>query len=93
MFWWWREPPFWGLLSTAREQRAAGDTARGVSCLPAKAVQGAALALEGVDHVHGGHGLAARVLGVGDGVTHNVLWRLLDWLVGVLFGMSVGAAD
>ena len=44
-----------------------------VAGLAAEAVQGAALALEGVHDVHGGHGLPAGVLGVGDGVTDDVL--------------------
>merc|ERR1712137_818453 len=37
----------------------------GCGCLAAEAVQGAALALQGVHHVHGSDGLAASVLGVG----------------------------
>ena len=39
----------------------------------AEAVQRAALALEGVDHVHGGDGLPLGVLAVGDGVPDDVL--------------------
>ena len=42
-------------------------------CLATKAVQGAALALEGIDNVEGRHSLAASVLGVGHSVTHDVL--------------------
>ena len=38
-----------------------------------EAVEGPALPLEGVDHVHGGHGLALGVLGVGHGVADHVL--------------------
>merc|ERR1719281_2356331 len=49
-----------------------------VAGLAAEAVQGAALALEGVHDVHGGHGLPAGVLGVGDGVTDDVLEEHLD---------------
>ena len=41
--------------------------------LAAEAVEGAALALERVDDVHGGDGLAAGVLGVGHGVADGVL--------------------
>ena len=41
--------------------------------LGAEAVEGLALTLEGVDDVEGRHGLALGVLGVGDGVTDNVL--------------------
>lgn len=43
------------------------------SRLAAKAVEGASLALEGVDDIHGSDGLAASVLGVGDGLTNDVL--------------------
>jgi len=45
--------------------------------LTAKTVEGASLALEGVDHVHGGHGFALGVLGVGDSVTNHVLKEYL----------------
>ena len=41
--------------------------------LTAESVQGASLALEGVDDVNRGHGLAAGVLGVGHGVANNIL--------------------
>ena len=44
-----------------------------VTELAAEAVEGAALPLEGVDHVHGGDGLPLGVLGVGDGVADHVL--------------------
>ena len=41
--------------------------------LSAESVEGASLALEGVDDVHGGDGLALRVLAVRDGVADDVL--------------------
>ena len=41
--------------------------------LTAEAVQGAALAFESVDDVHGGDGLALGVLAVRDSVTDDVL--------------------
>ena len=55
-----------------------------VAGLAAEAVQGAALALEGVHDVHGGHGLPAGVLGVGDGVTDDVLEEHLEDSPGLL---------
>merc|ERR1712224_633547 len=55
-----------------------------VAGLAAEAVQGAALALEGVDDVHGSHGLPAGVLGVGDGVTDDVLKEDLEDTAGLL---------
>ena len=54
------------------------------SYLSTKAVQGTSLALEGVDHIEGGHGLAAGVLGVGDGVTDHVLKEHLKDTAGLL---------
>ncbi len=41
--------------------------------LTAEAVQGATLAFQGVDDVHGCDGLPLCVLGVGDGITDDVL--------------------
>ena len=52
--------------------------------LSAEAVEGLALALEGVDHVHGGDGLAASVLGVGDRITDDVLEEDLEDTAGLL---------
>ena len=49
-----------------------------MQCLAAEAIEGAALALERVDNVHGGHGLMARVLSVGHGVTDHVLEENLE---------------
>lgn len=54
-------------LGTAPQQR---HTAVGSA---SEAVQGATLALEGVDDVHSRHRLAPSVLGVGDRVTHHIL--------------------
>jgi hypothetical protein len=52
--------------------------------LASEAVQGAALTLEGVHDVHGGHGLPAGVLGVGHGVTNDVLEEHLQHRAGLL---------
>ena len=43
------------------------------SGLAAEAIEGAALALERMDDVHGGDGLATGVLHVGDGVMDDAL--------------------
>ncbi len=45
--------------------------------LSSESVEGASLALEGVDNVHGSDGLAASVLRVGDGVADDVLEKHL----------------
>ena len=46
--------------------------------LSTESVEGAALALEGVDDVHGGDGLPLGVLSVGDGIPDNVLEEDLE---------------
>ena len=61
--------------------------------LATEAVEGAALALEGVDDVHGGDGLAARVLGVGDGVTDDGLHEGLEDTAGLLVDQAGDALD
>ena len=57
---------------------------QGVEGLAAEAVQGAALALEGVHDVHGGDSLPLGVLGVGHGVTDDVLQEHLEHPTGLL---------
>jgi hypothetical protein len=47
--------------------------------LAAEAVQGATLALQGVDDVHGGDGLSLGVLGVGDGIADHILQEDLEY--------------
>lgn len=54
----------------ARRQHVHGEMCK---CLTAETVQGASLALQSVDDVHGGDGLPLGVLGVSDGVTDDVL--------------------
>ena len=53
-------------------------------CLTTETVEGLALTLEGVDDIHGGDGLAASVLGVGDGITDDVLKEDLEDTAGLL---------
>ena len=60
------------------------ETVENEKSLAAEAVESAALALEGVDHVHGGDGLALGVLGVGDGVADDVLQEDLQDSTGLL---------
>ena len=61
--------------------------------LAAESVQGLALALERVDNVHGGHGLSAGVLGVGDRVTDHVLQENLEDTAGLLVDEARDALD
>jgi hypothetical protein len=51
--------------------------------LAAETVESTALALEGVDDIQGGDGLALCVLGVGDGVTDNALEEGLEDTTGL----------
>ena len=51
--------------------------------LTAEAVQGATLAFQGVDDVHGCDGLPLCVLGVGDGITDDVLKENLEDTTGL----------
>ena len=55
----------------------------------AKAVEGAALALEGVADVHGRDRLAASVLRVGDGVADDGLQERLEDRAGLLVDQAV----
>ena len=59
--------------------------------LLAEAVEGAALALEGVHNIHGSDGLALGVLGVGDGVSDDVLKEGLEHAAGFLVDEAADA--
>ena len=61
--------------------------------LTAESVQGTSLALEGVDHIHGGHGLPLGVLGVGDGITDDILEENLENTTGLLVDEAGDALD
>ena len=61
--------------------------------LCAEAVERLALALERVDHIKGGHGLAAGMLSVGDRVADNVLKEGLEDTAGLFVHHSGDALD
>ena len=61
--------------------------------LSSKAVQGLALALEGIDDVHGGNGLALGVLRVRDGIPDDVLEEDLEDAAGLLVDEARDALD
>ena len=61
--------------------------------LSSKAVQGLALALEGIDDVHGGNGLALGVLRVRDGIPDDVLEEDLEDAAGLLVDEAGDALD
>ena len=52
-------------------------------CLTAKAVEGASLTFEGIHHIHGSDGLPLGMLGVGDGITDDVLKEDLEDTTGL----------
>ena len=64
-----------------------------VDGLAAEAVQSAALALEGVDDVHGGDRLPLGVFRVGDGVADHVLEEHLEHAAGLLVDEARDALD
>ena len=53
----------------------------GAAYLSTESVEGPPLPLEGVDHIHGSHGLPLGVLGVGHGVPDDVLQEHLRELL------------
>jgi hypothetical protein len=66
---------------------------RAVRCLTTEAVEGAALALEGVDDVKSSDGLAASVLSVGDSIADDVLKEHLQNTSGLLVDEAGDALD
>jgi hypothetical protein len=71
-------------LANCSNTRTAATARRGAAGLAAEAVEGTALALKRVDDVHGGDGLTASVLSVGDGVADDVLQEDLEHAAGLL---------
>jgi hypothetical protein len=67
--------------------------AAAVSRLAAEAVQGATLAFEGIDDVHGRDSLALGMLGVGDGVADDVLEKDLEHAARLLVDQARDALD
>ncbi len=66
---------------------------RNLRFLTAESVEGAALALQGVDDVHGGDSLPLGMLGVGDGVADDVLKEDLENSAGLLVDEAGDALD
>ena len=61
--------------------------------LTTESVKGLALPLKSVDNIHGSDGLPAGVLGVGDGVTDDVLKENLEDTAGLLVDQARDALD
>ena len=64
------------------------ELGRKTKCLATETVEGAALALEGVHHIHGGHGLPPGVLSVSDRVADDVLKEHLEDAAGLFVDES-----
>ena len=62
-------------------------------CLTAESVQGAALPLQSVDHIHGGDSLPLGVFGVGDGIPDDVLKEDLEDTTGLLIDEARDTLD
>ena len=62
-------------------------------CLTSETVKGLSLTLEGVDNVHSCDGLSASVLGVGDGITNDVLEEHLEDASGLFVDETGDALD
>ena len=61
--------------------------------LSAEAVEGASLSLEGVDDIEGSDSLSAGVLGVGDGISDDVLQEHLEDSSGLLVDEARDSLD
>ena len=60
------------LLEVVAFIKAVG-VVEGSNSLTTKSVESTALTLQSVDYIHGGYGLSLGVLGVGDGITDDIL--------------------
>ena len=77
---------------TNRECCSSQEQSR-VTRLSTEAIESTSLALESVDYIEGSHGLAASVLGVGDGITDNVLEEDLEDTTGLLVDQTRDTLD
>ena len=62
-------------------------------CLTAKAIEGASLPLESIDHIHSGDSLPLGVLGVGDSIPDHVLQEDLEDTSGLFVDESADSLD
>ena len=63
------------------------------ACLTAESVQSTSLALQSVDDIHSCDGLPLGVLGVGDGITDDVLKENFEYASGLLVDESRDTLD
>jgi hypothetical protein len=62
-------------------------------CLSSETVKSAALTLESIDNVHGGHGLTASMLSVGDGISDDILKEHLENTTSLFVNKTRNALD
>ncbi|KAJ0566614.1 hypothetical protein HanIR_Chr06g0275611 [Helianthus annuus] len=63
---------------TLKQNTNPTDLQSTTKTLTAETVQGTALSLERIHHIHGGHSLPASVLSVGDGISDNIFQKDLE---------------
>ena len=61
--------------------------------LTAESVQGTSLAFQCIDDIHGGDGLSLGMLGVGDGITDDVLQENLEDTTGLFVDEARDSLD
>ncbi|SBO15129.1 hypothetical protein ANAPC1_01510 [Anaplasma phagocytophilum] len=66
---------------------------RRLHLLTTETIEGTALPLERVHHIHGRHGLPLGVLGVGDGIADDVLQKDLEDAAGLFVDEAGNALD
>ncbi len=64
-----------------------------IGCLTTESVEGTSLTFEGVDDVHGGHGLPLGMLSVGDSITDDILKEHLQDTTGLLVDQARDTLD
>ena len=66
---------------------------RRLNCLTSKAIEGASLPLESIDHIKGSDGLTTSMLSVGDSITDDVLKEDLEDSPGLLIDEARDTLD
>ena len=81
MWWSWKRPLSWGVVLGL------------LRCLTAESVQSAALSLQSVDNIHSGDCLPLGMLGVGDGITDDILKEHFENTTGLLIDETRDTLD
>jgi hypothetical protein len=81
------------MLRYSTHKQQTSDQTRTKPNLTTETVQGPSLALERVDHVHGGDRLPPGVLGIGHGVSDHILEEDLEHATRLLVDQAADALD